>query len=160
MCKLMSYQTHQNHRLCCGTRCTGRLNIVENYVFQKSTWRVFGIWLLLSYIVTFTSITSTFFRRYREDFFFFPHIWATYYISPFIKLYVECCGLNKTCFHSVSLRGLCRLKVHIHLAGAVYVYPGGSKLQLPRKSEGPTGNRKATFVSDYTQWLQSDCLGL
>lgn len=60
---------------------------------------------------------------------------------------------------TVYLKGLCHLKVHIHLAGAVYVPPGSCKPQLPSKSEGPTSKRKAIFVSDYILCLQSDCLG-
>lgn len=44
----------------------GQIEQSEERIFQKSTLRVFGIWVLLSFIVIFTNMTSVLFPRDKE----------------------------------------------------------------------------------------------
>lgn len=77
----------------------------EEQIFQKYTQRVFGIWILLYFIVIFTNITSVLFPRDKETEFVclfvcfnINFVLAMCYLSAFGKHCVEHYGLSKPIF--------------------------------------------------------------
>lgn len=126
-----------------------------NHVFQKSTQRVVGIWVLLSYIVTFTTITSIFFPRDR-DFSFFSIFWQHLNISTFAKPYAQCHGLNKSCFHPRSYWGVCVIWKSTSIRLELCMFPQGvpSRRYLARTRDLQARERLHLFLtvpSDFSQ---------
>lgn len=136
----------------------------ENHIFQKSTQRAFwnlGTSILNYHFYHHHIYFSQGIKKLRFWFccvccccvlFFFSSYFSNRLYFSFCKTLCRLLWLKQDLFpFTVSLSHLCHLEVHIHLAEAVYIPPGGSKPQLPSKSKGHTSKRKATFVSDYIQ---------